>query len=312
MAIASANTTRVAIIEEATWGTTPATPAFETLRLTSESLTNNRETIVSNELRGSDRNVSDSIPVGASAEGGIDFELSYGTYDDLLESFMANTWSSNVLTNGTSATPKSFTVEKRFQGTSDVYYRFTGMMVNQFSLNCQVRQAVTGSFSFVGRGGTVATTAISGATYASPTTAGMVNAQTDFASFSVLGLSTAPKIRSLTLEGTNNLRTQDQVGSFDAAGVVPGRFEVTGSMEAYLEDASLIEKFVDNEAGSLSFTLGGTANQKYTFFCPRIKIESLQVVAGGNDQDAVVQINWRAIVGTGGDTYTLRITRAVA
>ena len=57
--------TRLAYIEESTWGTTPATPTMLEMRFTGESITPNIETIVSDEIR-SDRNVTDLIQTGQS------------------------------------------------------------------------------------------------------------------------------------------------------------------------------------------------------------------------------------------------------
>ena len=88
--------TRLASIEEVTYGVTPATPTFLEQRFTSEGLNANIENVVSNEIR-SDRNVSDLVQVGANAGGNVDFELSYGSFDEWLESLMFSTWASDVL-----------------------------------------------------------------------------------------------------------------------------------------------------------------------------------------------------------------------
>lgn len=86
------NRTQISYIEEVTWGTTPGSPAMAELRLTSESLIKNISNIVSQELR-SDRQVTDLIQVSKEASGDINFELSYGTYDNLLESALFSDWS---------------------------------------------------------------------------------------------------------------------------------------------------------------------------------------------------------------------------
>ena len=94
--MSDANRTQLAFIREAVEGTTPATPELSEMRLTSESLTFNIENIVSNELR-SDRMVSDLIQVAKSVAGDVNFEFSYGTYDDFLESVLFSTaWSTVV------------------------------------------------------------------------------------------------------------------------------------------------------------------------------------------------------------------------
>ena len=112
--------TRLASIAEVTYGTTPSSPTFLEQRFTSEGLNANIENVVSNEIRA-DRNVSDLVQVGSSAGGPVAFELSYGSFEDWLESLMFSTWSSNVLKNGN--TQKSFTLEKTFEGGATDQYR---------------------------------------------------------------------------------------------------------------------------------------------------------------------------------------------
>ena len=86
-------------IKEATWGTTPAKPAWQILRLTGESFKIARETKQSAEITP-ERNVSDLIHIGGGAEGGFNFELSYGAYDDIFAAMLYGAWDDNVLVNG--------------------------------------------------------------------------------------------------------------------------------------------------------------------------------------------------------------------
>lgn len=108
MSFATTNQTGVFIVEETTWGTTPATPALQELRLTGEGINYEIENITSDELR-SDRMVSDTVQVGQTTSGPIDFELSFGTYDSLMESALYSAFvpidsgnTSDVITAGAS------------------------------------------------------------------------------------------------------------------------------------------------------------------------------------------------------------------
>lgn len=97
------NRVRVSAIREATFGTTPATPAMQVLRVTGTDLNGTKETVTSNELR-SDRMRSDVIETAASASGSINIELSLGgSFDDLLEAVMCGTWSTAVNYTATDA-----------------------------------------------------------------------------------------------------------------------------------------------------------------------------------------------------------------
>jgi len=91
MTFAASNYISVRYVAEVTFGTTPASPALQELRLTDESLNYNIEFERSNELRA-DRATTDTILVGASADGSINGEFSYSTWDDFIESALFSTW----------------------------------------------------------------------------------------------------------------------------------------------------------------------------------------------------------------------------
>jgi len=89
---ADSNRVGIKILEEVTWGTTPAGGSTRELRLTSSSLAANKETVVSDEIRA-DRMVSAITEVAASSGGDINFEFSAGAHDELLAAFLMGAWS---------------------------------------------------------------------------------------------------------------------------------------------------------------------------------------------------------------------------
>ena len=89
--MADSSRAQLYVVEETTWGTTPAAALTE-LRFTGESLGYSITNTTSNEVRA-DRQVADLIQTGASASGGVNFELSYGAYDPLIESALFSSWS---------------------------------------------------------------------------------------------------------------------------------------------------------------------------------------------------------------------------
>ena len=113
--MSDANRVRISYMPEVTWGTTPGTTALQALRITGESLGFNIENITSNELDYS-RMVGDLVQTGAENSGGIDFELSYGTFDDMLEGAMMSDWvgvaggATGTLTSGATAGNLEFTL----------------------------------------------------------------------------------------------------------------------------------------------------------------------------------------------------------
>lgn len=299
--------TRLAAIVEATYGTTPATPVFINTRFTSESLNANIENVVSNEIRA-DRNVTDLVQVGSNAGGAINFELSYGTFDTFLESVMFGAWATNVLKNAN--TQKSFTLEKTFEaGATDQYHRFTGAVANTMALAIQAGQIVTGNFGFLAKGMSVGQAIISGATYTAANSNPVINAASNFGSLAVTGAS-GIELTALNLNVTNNLRQQQVIGSIESRGISTGRFEVSGDLTAYFEDEALYDLFLDGTAADLTFNLTDSLGNDYEFVIANLKFEKGEVVAGGNDQDVLVQMSFKGLYD--GTDNTLQITRTPA
>jgi hypothetical protein len=312
MSFADASQTRLSYVVESTFGTIPTSPAFQNLRFTGESLQYNTENIVSNEIRA-DRNIPDLIKVGNSTAGGFDFEMSYGTFDDLFESVMFSTFAANVLKNGT--TRKTLTFEKTFEtGAIDAYLRFRGSIINGMSLNFEAGQIVTGAFDILGLGGSAGASALSGATYTAATTTAVMNAADGFAALNMGGSSPTPCVQAVTLAITNNLRPQRCLGAVDLHGIGTGRFEVTGSVRAFFENLDLYNLYLNGTASAMTWTVGNTAGQRYNFNMPNIKFETGNILTPGNDQDVVAELTYRGLFDgalSPNNDATLIITRGV-
>lgn len=309
MAFAASSGARLAYVPEAVFGTTPATPSFKTLRATGGGLRTNKATITSDEIRA-DRNVPDEAMVGQDVAGSYPFELSYGAHDDLLEAVMQGTWATNVLKNG--ITPKSFTFEETLElGATDAFSRYSGCMVNTLSLSVRAREKITGSIGVMGQKEVTATTIVTGATYAAPTSEPILAASGSVAGLAVAGLNPVPKIRSVAFEINNNLRTRPVVGSQFSEEFGAGRVDVTGTIEAYFESLALYDLMLAHGGGALSLTIGKDANKKYTFLFPKVIFLNGERPIGSNSDDVMVSIPFRAVYDAT-EACSLKITRAVA
>lgn len=85
---------------EATRGTVAST-ALQAERITGLRMKAKKQTVTSGELRR-DRQVSDITQVGAGADLGVDFEFSYGTFDEWIAGLLFNAWSTPVSVAGSS------------------------------------------------------------------------------------------------------------------------------------------------------------------------------------------------------------------
>ena len=77
-------------IAESTYGTTPATPAFKPIRHTSTTLGLSKESLQSEEIRD-DRQIADFRHGAYQVGGDMNIELSFASFDDLLEAVLLTT-----------------------------------------------------------------------------------------------------------------------------------------------------------------------------------------------------------------------------
>jgi len=309
MATGTADGTRVAYIAESAFGTTPSTPTFQVLRTTNAGLATNKLTGTSQDLRA-DGNVPDEFLLGMDVEGSYNFELSYGTLDDILAGALAASWSTNVLKNG--MTPKFFTFEETIElGSTDSFSRFVGCMVDSFTLDITARQAITGSFGLIGKSETLATAIISGATYTAANTKAVMTGAASVGALTVGSISPAPLVRRLQLQINRNLRRRTVVNSLytDEPGV--GRCDVTGNLECYFASNALYQAVLDHDTIAIETTLGTVTSEKYTIEIPSAKLGSGRRVVGGNGSDIMVNIPFRGLYNSS-DAASIVITRAVS
>ena len=130
----------------------------------------------------------------------------------------------------------------------------------------------------IGKAFSVASTAISWATYSAETTTAPFDS---FTGSITEGGSSIAVVTSIDLSIDNGMEALYVVGSDETLLPSIGKSTVTGSITAYFEDATLIDKFIAETASSLSFVLTDLAGNSYTFDLPNIKYNSGNPEVGG-------------------------------
>lgn len=301
----SADLVRIAIVPEVTYGVTPANPVFKVVRITGESLAFAPTTTISNEMNPR-RQVTDSILTGGASSGDLNFELAYEDwFEDMIEGLMCDGWYSEQISIGT--TLKSFTIEKTIpvNGGTTQYHRFTGCVVNGFSLNIAPNQPITGSFSIIGKAVTTSESLISGATYTDPDLRPVMTAPR-VVNIEVGGVPAVSQcFNSLQFTVNNNNRTIECIGTLGARETVLGRAEITAQFSVLFTDSTLLETLIDQTETSLSFQTNDTSDAVspsspfyYTWNLPRVKFTADPVVAGGTNTDVVNAVSASALLDT--------------
>lgn len=262
-------------VAEATYGVTPATPAFEPIRHVSTTLGLSKESLQSEEIRD-DRQIADFRHGAYQVGGDIGIELSYGSFDDLLEAVLMGTWEVggggvgiDRLKAGT--VRRSFTVERYFGdilAADKPFHRFTGVEFNTLSLSIAANAMVTGSFGVLGKSMVTDTVIVTGATYANPTTTSPLDSFTGSLSE---GGSPIAVITEISLNVENGLESRFVVGSKSSIQPSVGRSNCSGQITAYFENSLLLEKFINETESSISFTLPDGAGNQYIVTLPRVK-----------------------------------------
>jgi hypothetical protein len=299
----------VSYVAESVKGTTPATPAMTTLRLTGISLELSQEGFQSSELRG-DRQIHDYRHGTRQVEGQLDFELSYGAYDDLLEGALFGSWSTAgqpVLKAGSEV--KSFTIERRFLGLdTPQYLSYTGCMINQLSLSVRPEGIVSGSMGIIGLGAAAQATTLgepSDPAANSPFDAfhGVIK---EGASLATLGVVTA-----LELSLNNGISAAFAIGGVDARDAIEGRSDLTGSLSAYFQDTTLLAKFLNESESALELILEDLADSgegnKYQISIPRLKFTGGQMPVR-DEGPVVITLPFQVLYDSTEET-NLKITR---
>lgn len=263
------------IVAESAYGTTPATPAFDIIRHTGTTLGLSKESLQSEELRD-DRQIADFRHGAYQVGGDINIELSYGSFDKLLEAVLCGTWQIDSPAAGTDrlkagTVRRSFTIERFFGDILTVdkpYHRFTGVEFNTMSLAINANAMITGSFGVLGQNMSTGTAIVTGATYNPATTTSPLDSFTGTLQENGTPIAVITEIQ---LNVENGLEARFVVGSKQSIRPSIGRSNVSGQVTAYFENSTLLDKFINETESSIVFELPDGAGNLYTFTLPRIK-----------------------------------------
>lgn len=303
MAFAQGSRHEMSYVAEATYGTTPATPSMLKLRHVGTTLNLTKDAFVSQELR-SDRMIFDARHGVKQVGGEINFEASYGAFDDILEAALQGVWSgspANILKAGT--TFKSFSMERRFTDITQ-FLVYTGCGINSMNLSITPNAIVTGSFGVVGKSMTT-----SGVTLGAPTDVA-TNAPFDAFTGTIQegGVSIAT-ITAIELALSNGIEPTFVIGSDSTPELVSGRSTVTGTVSAYFEDLSLLNKFLNETESSIQFELSDPSANTLTFLLPRIKYTGGDVPVQGEGA-LMLNMPFQALLDDVTENTNLKITRS--
>ena len=261
MAFAQGSRSSLAYIAETAFGTTPASPTFAYLPFNTHSIDLSKDRVEGNEIQ-SDRMTRVDRHGNKQAGGSVEVDLRKADFDEFIESAFFSSFSTDVVKIGT--TPKYFTIEDAAEDISQ-YRAFTGMAVSGMSVSIAPNQMVSTTFDMVGKDMTqAATTASTGGT---PTAASSNQPFDSYSGTISDGGSAVSIVTSIDFSIQNSLAPTFVVGSDAAQSLEYGRAVVEGTMTVYYEDATLINKFLNETESTIEVSVDDpTGANSYTFF----------------------------------------------
>lgn len=253
-------------VQEEEFGVAPAGKPMEEFRMSSCSIVLNKNAYQSNEIRR-DAQISDLRHGVKSASGDIGFDLSYGNFDVFLAAAVRGEWKNNVLVAGT-ITP-TFTFERVFEDIKQ-RQRFGGCAVNSLSLDIQTDAMITGTLGIIGKGSEFINDPVSDEVIPAA-----INPALDgyHGALTIDGVPMAV-VTGISVSIENNIQAANVLAYDEAVALIPGRINATGTLTAYFEDLTLIDKFVNEEEAAIEVTMGPGGPGTYLLKFPRVKFST--------------------------------------
>ena len=182
----------------------------------------------------------------------------------------------------------SYVAERRQSDlTPELFEQFVGVMFNGLSLAFQTDSIVTGSFNVIGSQLLAPASATVGdGTPNAKSTNSPLNTVTQTGSIREAGATPSAIVRTIDLNAVNNLRAQRGIsGGAASDGIGVGKFVVTGNLEAFLIDKSLLDKSRDHTVTSLDWRVTDADGRAAIFTLPSIYLGGGNLPAQGQNTD---------------------------
>ncbi len=227
----------------------------------------------------------DRVPVGWVADAGT--------------STVISVYMGDLLTNG--STKRSNTFERQYLDHSPVSYEYhTGQTLDKLAFTADAGKILTYTEDWMGATGSVTTTRASGASDIAAPTNDVLNAASNVGRIGFDGASIiGPNfVKTANWQFANNLRRQEAVANLGAIGIGNGEFTVTGTLNTYFGDKTVLDKILDNSLTSFDIRVGrsDSHNESYVFDFPSIKLSAGSPSVSGKNADVMISAGFTAFM----------------
>lgn len=214
-----------------------------------------------------------------------------------------------AISNGT--TQSSYTLERTYRTdeTAEFHEYLRGMVPGTFSMSASASSIVEASFGFTGQ--TQKFEAELGGSLTRPDAPAfsVYNAASNVATIAIGGEPMGDNfVMEASIEIENNLRERNALGTLGAISIGAGEFSVTGSLNTYFNNSTLIQKVIDNSETSLTLSFA-SGSDTISFFLPRVKFSEGTPDVSGKNEDVMASISFQALRDNSSPNHTLTIAK---
>lgn len=196
----------------------------------------------------------------------------------------------DVIRNG--VIPRSYTIEKQFQDIAVPEFDvFTGIRVGSAELAGTAQSILEASVSLMGLAANNTTVRTAGATDIAAPTNDVMNTSANVGTFYVNGAPVAGPnfVLGVKVKIDNTLRAQPAVGSMPLVGIGIGRAMVTGELNMYYGNNSILSQIRANSASSLAVRFTDPAGASGLLVdIPKLKFTDGDPTVSGVDTDRML------------------------
>lgn len=279
------------IIPEVTPGVTPGTGTWDTLRLTGNAMTPTVNTATSDEITDS-RISQGSVVTSTDIGGDLTAELSYGSFDKLLEAAFYGAWTANVLTVGD--VRHTFSIAKNYMDVG-VYSLFKGVHIPTFALDIPSDGKVTVTFGTACLDYTDSSVPIVLAPAAPTSTPFMSNGNVGTLLVDGASLEGQACVSGMTISLDNGLQAQRCIGTdkLGPGAQIATEAAITGTITlAWSATAwGIWKNTFTRKTVAVEFPITDSVGNKYTFSFPAVEVDG-ELPSGGKRDLIEVTLNY--------------------
>lgn len=198
----------------------------------------------------------------------------------------------SLISNG--STQQSMSIEWDYGDlSSPIFMSMKGTVVDTMTLSYGFGQPVNLNFGVLGRKPVAGTATIGTGTASAAVTSPAINSVGNVVRTSE-GSTAQARVRAATLSIANGLRSRGVVGSTDPDSIGAGNCSVSGSITVYLNDDTLLDKFLDETDSALEFVFQDSNGDGYGFYLPNVSYTSGPTPAPGPTSDVELVLGFNA------------------